>query len=153
MARYRASIETPWTPHDAFAYLSDFSTTAEWDPGIATSERVGAGPIGVGSELRLVARFLGRRAPLTYRIVEHEPPREVTFVAENAAVVSRDRITLQPTPMGAEVTYDADLRLKGALRLADPVLRLAFGRVGDRALAGLCEVLERPASRTVDSAA
>ena len=27
MARYRASIETSWTPEQAFAYLSDFSTS------------------------------------------------------------------------------------------------------------------------------
>ena len=39
MARYRASIETQWTPDEAFAYLSDFSTSAEWDPGVVEAER------------------------------------------------------------------------------------------------------------------
>jgi carbon monoxide dehydrogenase subunit G len=152
MARYRASIDTQWTPHDVFAYLSDFSTTAEWDPGIASAERVSAGPIGLGSEFRLVARSLGRQVPLTYRIVAYDPPRVVTLVGENATVLSRDRITVQPTPAGAEVTYDADLRLKGPLRVADPLLRLAFKRMGDRALAGLSEVLGSP-PHVVDSAA
>ncbi|MBV8221122.1 MAG: hypothetical protein JO325_21875, partial [Solirubrobacterales bacterium] len=57
------------------------------------------------------------------------------------------------TGTGTRVTYAADLRLKGLLRLADPLLALAFRRVGDRALAGLREVLARPAPGTVDAAA
>jgi len=153
MARYRASIETLWTTQEAFAYLSDFSTSAEWDPGVVEAERVGAGPAGEGTEFRLVAEFLGRKTPLTYRVVEYEPPRAATFMGENATVVSHDRITLETTATGTRVTYDADLRLKGLLRLADPLLAPAFKRVGDRALAGLREVLAHPAPGTVDAAA
>jgi carbon monoxide dehydrogenase subunit G len=153
MARYQASIEITWTPAEAFAYLSDFSTSAEWDPGVVEAERVGAGAIGEGSEFRLVAEFLGRRTPLTYRIVEYEPPKAVTFVGENATVVSHDRITFAAIATGTRVTYDAELRLKGLVRLADPLLTLAFNRVGDRALAGLREALERPADGAVDAAA
>jgi hypothetical protein len=40
------------------------------------------------------------------------------------------------------VRYDADLRLKGPLRLADPLLRVAFSRIGDRARDGLRRALD-----------
>ena len=153
MARYRASIETQWTPEEAFAYLSDFSTSEEWDPGVVEAERVGGGAVGEGTEFRLVAEFLARKTPLTYRLVEYEPSRAVTFVGENASVASHDRITFETTATGTRVTYDAELRLKGLLRLAEPLLALAFNRVGDRALAGLDEVLAGPAHRAVDAAA
>ena len=153
MARYRASIETSWTPEQAFAYLSDFSTSSEWDPGVVEAARVGAGVVGMGTEFRLVAKFLGRETSITYRIVEYDSPNAVTFVGENASAVSRDRITFQPIPAGTRVTYDAALELKGLLRLADPLLSLAFNRVGDRALVGLREALARPADRQVDAAA
>jgi Polyketide cyclase / dehydrase and lipid transport len=153
MAQYRASIDTGWTSDEAFAYLSDFSTSAEWDPGVAEAERVSAGKLGEGTQFRLVAEFLGRKTPLTYRVVEYEPPRAVTFVGENATVVSHDRITFETIATGTRVTYDAELSLKGLLRLADPLLALAFNRVGDRALAGLREVLAHPAPGTVDAAA
>jgi len=43
---------------------------------------------------------------------------------------------------GCVVTYDADLSLKGALKVANPVLGLMFGRIGDRAAGGLRRVLE-----------
>ena len=40
------------------------------------------------------------------------------------------------------MTYDADLRLNGLLRIGDLGLRLVFDRIGDRAAAGLRRVLE-----------
>jgi carbon monoxide dehydrogenase subunit G len=148
MARYRATIDTSRRPQDVFAYLGDFSTAAEWDPGVVEAERVNGDVLGEGAEFRLVAEFLGRRNPLTYRIVEYDPPHAVTFLGENATVTSRDRITFEPIPGGTRITYDADLRIKGPLRIADPLLKLAFNRVGDRALAGL----ERTLARTWETA-
>jgi carbon monoxide dehydrogenase subunit G len=141
MAHYTASIETPRPLAETFAYLSDFSTTEQWDPGVVEAERLGDAPVGPGTEFRLVAEFLGRRTALTYRIVEFEPRNAVTLRGENATVVSLDRITFEPSDGGTRVTYDADLALKGPLRIADPLLGLAFDRVGDRALEGLGEVL------------
>jgi hypothetical protein len=88
-----------------------------------------------------VVDFFGRRAALAYRIVEFEPGEAVTLRGENATVVSLDRMTFEPSDGGTRVTYDADLALKGPLRIADPLLGLAFDRVGDRALEGLRETL------------
>jgi carbon monoxide dehydrogenase subunit G len=137
MARYRATIDTPREREDVFAYISDFSTTEEWDPGVVEAERCSEAAVGAGTEFRLLATFLGRKTALTYRIVEYDPPHAVTFRGENATVISNDRITFEALGEGTRITYDAELLLKGPLRLADPLLSLAFNRVGDRALAGL----------------
>ncbi len=137
MAHYQASLDASRSPQEAFAYLSDFSTTAEWDPGVVEAERLGDGPVGEGTEFRLLARFLGRETPLVYRMVEYDPPAAMTVRGENASVVSLDRITFEPLSDGTRITYDAQLTLKGAMKLADPLLALAFKRVGDRALEGL----------------
>jgi carbon monoxide dehydrogenase subunit G len=141
MAHYRASVDTRRAPQDVFAYLSDFSTTREWDPGVVEAERVNGAPIGQGTQFRLVAQFLGRKTPLTYRIVEYDPPRAVTFLGESSTVISRDRITVEMIAGGTRITYDADLALKGLFRIADPLVGLAFNRVGDRALRGLTRTL------------
>ena len=152
MAHYRAALETQRPREEVFAYLSDFSTTAEWDPGVVQAERVNGAGVGKGSEFRLVAQFLGRKTPLTYRIVEYEPPHAVTLLGENSTVISRDRITFEPTARATRITYDADLALKGPRRIADPLLRLAFSRVGDQALAGLKRTLaKRPSSSASSS--
>lgn len=141
MARYTATVDTPRPPDEVFEYLSDFSTTAEWDPGVVEAQRIGDEPITQGSEFRLVADFLHRKTTLTYRIIEYDPPNEVTFRGENASAVSLDRITLEASKGGTRITYDAQLTLKGAFKLADPLLGLAFRQVGDRALAGMRRTL------------
>ena len=93
MAHYRASLDTPRPPDEMFAYLSDFSSTQEWDPGVIEAERLGDAPVRKGTEFRLLASFLGRQIPLTYRIVEYDPPNAVTFRSESSTVISLDRIT------------------------------------------------------------
>lgn len=142
MAHYNASVDTARPPDEMFAYLSDFSSTQEWDPGVIEAERLGDAPVRNGTEFRLLASFLGRKIPLTYRIVEYDPPSAVTFRGESSTVVSLDRITFEPSERGTRITYDADLALKGPFKLASPLLEVAFKRVGARALAGLHKTLD-----------
>lgn len=144
MARYRATIDIPRDREEVFAYLSDFSTTEEWDPGVVEAERLADRAIGQGSEFRLIAAFLGRKTELVYRVVEYDPPHAVTLRGENATVISTDRMTFDVVGAATRVTYDAELVLKGALRrIIDPLLGLAFKRVGERARAGLERRLAR----------
>lgn len=144
MATYTATLATKRPLAEVFDYLSDFSTTAEWDPGVLEAERMDDAPIAVGSEFLIVAEFLGRRNSLIYRVLEFDPPNSVTLRGASSTVVSLDRITFDAWGGGTRVTYEADLKLKGPLRLADPLLGLAFRRVGDRALAGMRTTLDGP---------
>jgi carbon monoxide dehydrogenase subunit G len=137
MARYTAGLDSNRSPEEAFAYLSDFTTTREWDPSVVEAERVGEGPIAKGTEFRLATLFAGRTTAITYRIVEYDKPRAVSFRGENATVISLDRITFTAIDGGTRVTYDADLRLKGWLRVGDPLIALVLNRLGKNALAGL----------------
>ncbi len=141
MANYTAAIATPRPPEEVFAYLSDFSRTVEWDPGVVEAQRLDDEPIAKGSEFRIVAEFLGRRTSLLYKVVEFDPPRMITFRGVNSTVVSLDRLTFENFGGGTRVTYEADLTMKGPFKVADPLLGLAFSRVGDRALNGLREAL------------
>jgi hypothetical protein len=151
MARYVATVESPRPAAEVFDYVADFTTNAEWDPGTAGADRIGEGPIGLGAEFRLVVSFLGRTSRLTYRIVEYDRPHVVTFRGENTAVVSLDRVTVDPWNGGSRLTYDARLTPKGATRLAGPLLALAFRRVGDRALTGLRAALASTAAGSANS--
>ncbi len=143
MARYQASLRTQTAADDVFSYLSDFSNSQDWDPGVVIAERLTAGTIVEGAEFRLVARFLGGQSALTYRIVEYDPPHAVTFHGENDAVVSHDRITFVPETDGTTIDYDAQLELKGYRKVMEPLVSLAFRRVGTRALDGLKRTLGR----------
>jgi hypothetical protein len=78
---------------------------------------------------------------LRYDIVSYTAPTALTAFAETGLLSSRDTITVAPDGAGSIVTYDAVLKLKGPLGLADPLLRRSFDKIGDRAAAGLVAVL------------
>jgi carbon monoxide dehydrogenase subunit G len=142
VARYRTTIQSNRSPEEAFEYLADFANAREWDPGVIAGENLTGQPVGPGSRFRLVSRFLGRRVQLEYRIIAFEAPHRVVFQADQSAVCSTDEIRVVPVGDGTSVTYDADLRLKGPLgRLMEPLLGLAFRRIGDRAAVGLGNAL------------
>ena len=142
MAHYLATVDSPNPQADLFAYLSDFSTTQEWDPGVAEARRLDEGPIAVGSRFNVVAEFMGRKTPLVYAVVAYDAPHSITLRGDNATVISLDTIAFEPTAAGGtRVSYDADLTLKGPLGIGDPLLKLVFNRIGDRAVAGLRKVL------------
>jgi hypothetical protein len=48
-----------------FDYLSDFTSTTDWDPGTVTTVRQ-AGDGGVGTSYLNTSEFLGRRTELRY---------------------------------------------------------------------------------------
>ena len=53
MTRLTERIETTLPIDDVFAYVADFANSMHWDPGTATSERIDAGPVGLGARYRL----------------------------------------------------------------------------------------------------
>ncbi len=147
VVHYRRRLVVPVPLDEAFAYLSRFSSAAEWDPGVSSARMETPDPVGLGSVFALDAVFMGNTVPLRYEIIEFDPPNRVVLAAENASVRSTDAITFSADSSGGTVIeYQADLTLKGLARLAAPIFALAFRRVGDRASEGLLATLTALAS-------
>ena len=118
-------------------YLRDFSHAVDWDPGTQSCERQDTGPVAVGSSWRNVSKFLGRETTLDYRLERLEPGR-IVLVGSNKTATSTDDITVRDTGPGAsEVTYQADIELRGAARLGAPIVALAMERLGDKTVTGI----------------
>jgi hypothetical protein len=148
MARYNATVESQRPATETFGYLAIFSNAAEWDPGVLAGEQLDAGPVRAGSRFRLVVPFLRARMSLTYQVISLVPDREVLLHAANGVLRSTDRIVVTGTPDGSTVSYDAEVRLRGPLRVLDPLLRPGFRIVAQRAAAGLASALAgRPPGR------
>jgi carbon monoxide dehydrogenase subunit G len=142
MARYVVHVRTPKSPEAAFAYMADLTNFAAWDPGVVSADQVEGEGAGLGTAFLVKVRAVPGPIDLTYRTTVYEPPGRVVAVASNRRLTSHDTITVRPEGEGSIVSYDAELTLNGILRLADPLLGLVFGRIGDRAAAGLIEALE-----------
>ena len=154
MARYLATVESRSPAEETFGYLAAFSNAAEWDPGVLAGQALDPGPVRVGSRFRLVVPFAGARMSLTYQVVSLVPDREVVLHAANAVLRSTDRIVVTGAADGSTVSYDAEVRLQGPLRVLDPLLRPRFRAVAERAAAGLTDALSRrPPGRGTRTAA
>lgn len=137
MARYTTTVRSPWPADKAFHYMSDLRNFAEWDPGVSSSELVkGAEP---GPDAAYDVKVTGTE--LRYETKEFETPTRTVVEAKSKLLRSYDIIEVVPTDTGCEVRYDATLELNGLLMLADPILRLVFKRIGDRAAAGMEKAL------------
>ncbi len=146
MTAFEETIEVPRTLDETFAYVADFTTAAEWDPGITSSRRLDSGPIRVGSEFDVVASFRDKETPFRYVVRELEPERRIVIHGDGEKATSDDTITFESTPGGTRIIYRAELKLKGFLRVAEPFLAGTFSRMGREALAGLREQLSTPAA-------
>ena len=139
MAGYLATVVSTRSPDEAFAYLADFRSVAEWDPSVRSAIHVNGGePIRVGAIFRVTVKTALSELVLDYETIELERPDKIVLRAENNMMVSLDTITIRDDRRGgAAVTYNAKIELKGVYKLADPLLALAFRRLGDKARDGL----------------
>ncbi|MGE0057170.1 MAG: SRPBCC family protein [Dehalococcoidia bacterium] len=148
MAHYRGTIFSPKSAEEVFDYMAMFSNVSKWDPTAAEARPIGDNPPAKGARFYVLVRWMGREIPLEYTTTAYERPKRVVLRAENASTISEDTVTIESTAAGCEMTYDAQLRLKGAMRLIDPLFGFLFKRLGDNAAAGLRRELAGQASKT-----
>lgn len=130
-------------PLDAvFGYLSDFTTTTEWDPGTVETVRV-SGDGGVGTVYRNTSKFAGRETQLTYTVVEFVPGEKFALRGENKTVKALDTMTFTAAGTGTEVRYAADFDFGLLTPVLSVLMRPFFKKLGDEAQKGMGEALAR----------
>ena len=126
---------------DVAAYVFDHRHDPEWIGGISSAELLGDPPLRVGSDVRRVASFMGKRIEYVNRVETFEPGR------------MQMRSVEAPFPM--QVTYafedrgggtEASVRVQGEpssmYRLAGPLLAAQVRRSVARDLQALKRIME-----------
>ncbi len=144
MPRLHETIDTALPVDEAFAFVADFVNASRWDPGVATSERIDPGPVGIGARYRLGVRMRGRVVPMEYRITAFEPTRRVVLSGDGSGVTAVDEIRFErgPAGTGTHIDYVADIRLGGWMRVLEPFLGGTFDRIAKDALGGMQRTLD-----------
>jgi carbon monoxide dehydrogenase subunit G len=148
VTRLHERIETTLPIEAAFAYVADFANSQEWDPGVASAERIGPGPVGLQTRYRLGVRLGRRVAPMEYRITVFDPPDRVVLVGEGSGVAAVDEIRFSRAGTGTLIDYVADIQLHGWLRLIQPFAGGAFKRIARDAADGMERTLAARAATT-----
>jgi len=141
MITVTGTVRSPLEPGKAFAYLSTFENTPEWDPGTPVVKKLSEGPVAVGRRYHAEAEFRGKRQTLIYEVVELAGS-VIKLRGENKTVISVDTIDVKASGTGSEVRYTAEFRLKGWLKIAEPLMKPAFQSLAAPAMDGMKKALD-----------
>ena len=142
MTKLHETIDTTLDREAAFAYISDWSRQAEWDPNTVSAARIGEGGPEVGARYALEVKGFRAPMPMEYRITELVAPERLVLIGEGSGVWTEDILTIAETESGTQVDYHAEIKLQGLLRLAQPFLGRYFESVGQGVLVGMKRELD-----------
>jgi uncharacterized protein YndB with AHSA1/START domain len=125
------------------AYAGDPTNAPEWYANIESVEWLTPPPVGLGSRMDFVARFLGRRLAYTYEVVELEPGRRLVMRTAQGPFPMETTYTWEPADDGAtRMTLRNRGRPAGFARLTGLAMAKAMKRANNGDLARLRELLE-----------
>ena len=119
--RLQRTVVTDKPLGKVFDYLSDFTSTTDWDPGTVTTIRLD-GDGGVGTSYLNTSEFLGRRTELRYVVQEFVPGERVRLRGENKTVISVDTHGLPPGRGRDRGDLHRGVRLQGSGPVSGPAL-------------------------------
>jgi carbon monoxide dehydrogenase subunit G len=108
-----------------FDFVADLRNGPTWNPDSSNVVLTSGGPVGPGSVFEEDRERFGRTVTT---IDAFERPARLGFDARASRVHVRVRYAFEPDGAATKVTCTAELRLRGASRLLEPVLRAVARR-------------------------
>lgn len=128
-------------------YLQDFGNATEWDPGTEECTRKDSGPVGVGSVWHNRSKIAGISTELEYTL-RARTSSSVVLVGENDTATSTDTIEVLPEGTGSRITYTSEVEMHGAAKLATPIVKLVFEKLGNETEDQMTTALNKLAATT-----
>jgi uncharacterized protein YndB with AHSA1/START domain len=145
MPRVEEEIVIERPPEEVFIYVTTPENDREWFSTAVERRRESEGPIDVGSRIRAVDKFLGRRIESTLEVTEHVPSTR-SSVRLDGPIKARGTYELEPAGTGTRLRWilDAESGLGGLYlgRITDPLVTFVFRRRTRADLRRLKETLE-----------
>jgi len=126
------------------AYVADPDHTPDWYKNIESVAWETTPPLGIGTRLGFVARFLGRRLSYTYEILEYVPgERLVMATAEGPFPMETTYMWSAAGDGATHMTLRNRGEPAGFSKVSAPVMAVAMRRANQKDLANLRAILER----------
>jgi dehydrogenase/reductase SDR family member 12 len=142
MTVLRESVEVERSVEEAFAYVSDFATTAEWDPTVLSARKLTPGAIGVGTGFEVVCALPVGSVTLRYTVRELQANKFIELAGSSPWFEVRDAISFSRTAAGTRIDYRAEFQFRPLVWTAAALSRRGLERMGRESVAGLGRALE-----------
>jgi hypothetical protein len=132
------SVDAP--PEVVIPYLADFGNAEQWDPGTVRCARIDDGPVAVGASWHNTSKIAGITTELTYTL-EQLTDERIVLAGRNNTATSTETIVIARAAPGSSITYTNEVQFNGVARLAGPLAKIVFEKLGDDTEKQLVEAL------------
>ena len=149
--RNRVIIHRP--VNDVFAFVTDPTTTPQWQANLVRSEVLTPGPMRAGTRVLEVRRLGNAERQAEWEITDYEPPtrRGYVYPAGFGPIRQQGVSTFEPTEGGTLLSFTAFIEAPFPFNLLLPLLARLMQRQNDKSFATLKRVLEtHPTSAVSD---
>jgi uncharacterized protein YndB with AHSA1/START domain len=124
------------------AYAMDPANDRSWIGGLTEVEVLTSGPVGRGSQVKRVAKFMGKRIEYVNEIVEYEPPERIVMRSVKAPFPLTVTYEFAAADGGTRMRIHTGGDASGFYRLGGPLLDRMVRRGVASDLARLKRILE-----------
>ncbi|MEQ9463869.1 MAG: SDR family NAD(P)-dependent oxidoreductase [Haliea sp.] len=135
-------IDVPRPVREAFDYIKDFRTTAEWDATAIAAEKLSAGPVAVGTRFNVTCEMPVGSVDLLYTVTHLEPDKAIELHGSCRLFEVDDVIHFSETATGTHIDYRASFNFKIPLGPAQGALRKGMEKMGYNSVQGMKRALE-----------
>jgi len=135
---------------EVFAYVSDFTTTQEWDATAITARKVTPGKISEGTEFDVVCALPVGSINLRYKIEQLEHNKRIVLSGRGRFFDIRDTISFSSSKRGTKIEYCAEFFFKPMINSLGSISSSGLERMGRKSVAGLALALEDNFPLTLD---
>jgi hypothetical protein len=135
---------------EVFEFIAAPENGPRWQEGAISTRVTTPGPVGVGSQIEHVGRWMGMRLPTRAEVTlfEHGARFGYDITTAMSPSPSQMRYSLVQVADGTRLTLSNDFTLPGYMRLFAPVLRRSVQRMFERDVRRLRDLVESGAGVT-----
>ena len=119
MYEFEGSIYIERPPQEVFDVISDPAKQSLWQSSLESAEWTSNDSVGVGSTMKVVAKFLGRKIETDLQLTAYDPPRKFSLKGLNGPYPLEITNTLEAQGEGTLLTYTSRAEFGGFFKLAE----------------------------------
>ena len=137
MPRHTASFVVNRPVEDVFSYVASFENRLNYEEGLVEAVQTSDGPFGLGTTGRDAMNAMGRRMESTAEIVAFEANKAFTFKSTSGPMEFEGTWTFDREEGGTRATMELEGRMKGLMRLFEPLIAMKMKGQTKRSFARL----------------
>jgi uncharacterized membrane protein len=113
---------------EVFDFMVESENLAMWDSSVVRAEKIGTGPVGLGTRTRGTSKIMGKHIDWATEATEFAPPTRITYTSVEGLIHFVVTNVLEPVEGGTRLTYRVDTGsgLGGVFgQLAEPFIEIA----------------------------